>query len=118
SILISDEELGVSDVKKQSTIIGKPGSGSDGMDSDIQLAADPEDLHSGSDLKLSGSGTNPLLGTAPVTDDEGSLKLEGGSDLTLGDDDDDGEIALGSDKPVAGGSAIGSDITLGASDSG
>lgn len=123
SILISDELLGGPETKKQSTIIGKPGSGDAGMDSDIKLVVEPEDVHSGSDLKLSGSGTNPLLGPATGSGSgtgEGSgLMLEGGSDLDLQlGDDDDGEISLGSDKPVAGGSAIGSDITLGASDSG
>ena len=117
SILISDEELGVSDAKKQSTIIGKPGSGGGGMDSDIKLAAEPDELHTGSDLKLGGSGTNPLVGGAGATGADSALQLDGGSDLQLGDDDD-AEISLGSDKGVAGGSAIGSDITLGASDSG
>lgn len=119
SILISDELVGGPEAKKQSTIIGKPGSSTGGADSDIKLAVEPDELHTGSDLKLGGSGTNPLLGAADAGTGEGSaLTLEGGSDLQLGDDDDDGEITLGSDKPVAGGSAIGSDITLGASDSG
>lgn len=117
SILISDEVLGKPESKKQSTIIGKPGSGDAGMDSDIQLAPEePEDsVHTGSDLKLGGSGTNPLIVTGGS-----DLKLDAGSDLQLGEDDD-GEISLGSDKGPGGGgtgSAIGSDITLGASDSG
>ncbi len=130
SILITDEVVGRPDGStKQSTIIGKQGSIGDGMDSDIQLAPEPveggttaaselalasgslpsDSVHSGSDLKLSGSGTNAMPEAAPAK--------EGGSDLRLGEDDD-GSISLGSDKPAGGGSAIGSDITLGAGDSG
>jgi excisionase family DNA binding protein len=146
SILVSEESLGVSS-KGPSTVIGKGKKGEETGDSDIKLApeggdistgsdklveapgsklnlgADASDALGGSDLKLSGSGTGAMKKQGK------SDKLELGEGLSLHEDDDlelggdDAEISL--DQPGTGtrggsshGSGIGSDITLGAGDSG
>jgi hypothetical protein len=144
AILISEEELGASATGK-STIIGKgKESERDPGDSDLRLADDASALGGGSDklieapgnkvdlagasdvlhgsdinLKSGGSGTGEM---PPVKQGSGSLNVD--DDLVLGEDDDIGssdsaledEIRPGSSKP--GSSGKGSDVTLGAGDSG
>ncbi|MDX1944310.1 MAG: helix-turn-helix domain-containing protein [Pirellulaceae bacterium] len=100
--------------------------------SKLNLGADPSDVLGGSDLKIatgSGTGEMPAVKAKGGSTGDGldlgeGLSLHADDDLELGSDDAlDGEIAL--DKPGSGtrpggpgGSGIGSDITLGAGDSG
>ncbi len=85
---------------------------SDGLDtgtgSDLKLS-DGLDTGTGSDLSLEGAGTGDLELASDLS--LGSDDLDLGDDLELGDDDDDGELLLGS-------GSGGSDITLGAADTG
>jgi excisionase family DNA binding protein len=142
SVLLSERELGGSDVIGSSTIIGDDAA----PDSDIQLAdtgsgvdvvsdsmAKGSDIKAGSDLGLQLDEADDSLqldlGDEKVTDDA-DLTFAGGSDLSLGDADDmtidpatglggDSAIDLGGDDDedlVLGGT--GSDVTIGASDSG
>ncbi|MEX2176157.1 MAG: helix-turn-helix domain-containing protein [Pirellulaceae bacterium] len=147
SILVSEEELGVS-ATGQSTIIGKPKKGQPSpADSDIQLASDSslmpgsdklleapgnklslgseaDHVLSGSDIHVKGgSGTGDMPGIAPLA--SGS-SLDLGHNLSL---DEEGDMELGSDSALddelrldktAGGtgSGKGSDVTLGSGDSG
>jgi hypothetical protein len=144
AILISEEELGASATGK-STIIGKgKGLERDPSDSDLRLADESNILGGGSDklieapgnkvdlagasdvlhgsdinLKSGGSGTGEMPAAKA-----GSGNLNVDDDLILGEDDDIGssdsaledEIRPGSSKP--GSSGKGSDVTLGAGDSG
>lgn len=143
AILISEEELGASAVGK-STIIGKGKQGGrDPSDSDLRLADDSlaggsdklieapgnkvdlagaSDVLHGSDINLAtgGSGT----GEMPAAK-SGSINAD--DDLILSDDEDSSDSVLedeirpgGSKKPGSSGkgSALGSDVTLGAGDSG
>jgi hypothetical protein len=144
SVLVSEEELGVSSTG-QSTIIGKqkpdaaadsdlrlaedsgkdPAGGSDKLleapGSKLDVASASDVLH-GSDLKIKGEssgGTGDM--PAPTAGSTGSA-LGLGENLSLGDDDD---LELGSDsalddeiKPQKKESSIGSDVTLGSGDSG
>ena len=144
SILVSEEELGVS-ATGQSTIIGKSKSAASPEDSDIKLALDDDlaggsdklleapgsrlnlandggDVLTGSDIQSSGSGTGDMPLAKPT-----SSGLDLGDNLSLGEDED---LELGSSDSVldeeirpgrtgsATGSGIGSDITMGAGDSG
>ena len=145
AVLISEEELGASATGK-STIIGKgKDSERNPGDSDLRLAdesnvlggdsdklieapgnkvdlAGASDVLHGSDinLKSGGSGTGEMPAAKPGS----SLGLHVDDDLILGEDDDVGssdsaledEIRPGSSKP--GSSGKGSDVTLGAGDSG
>jgi hypothetical protein len=148
SVLVSEEELGVSTGK--STIIGKgkepvepagesdlkladegsvkggSGTGSDKLleapGSKLSLGGE-SDVLGGSDLKIaSGSGTGDMpMVPAKGPGSTGGLDL--GSKLSLGEDDD---LELGSSdsaldeeiQPKKKGSGAGSDVTLGAGDSG
>ncbi|HZN33918.1 MAG TPA: helix-turn-helix domain-containing protein [Pirellulaceae bacterium] len=158
SVLISEQELGVSSTG-QSTIIGKGrkpeeaagdsdlrladesgkdplGTGSDKLleapGSKLDLASASDVLH-GSDIHVaagSGTGDMPKPRSGSGTGDmplKPSSKLDLGDDLSLGDEAD---LEIGSDsaldeeiKPKSGkgsdkGSGKGSDVTLGAGDSG
>lgn len=144
SVLISEQELGVS-ATGQSTIIGK-GLDSDrkASDSDLRLADDSSkdllggksdklieapsnkldlasksDALSGSDIHVGhGSGT----GDMPVARKPGSsAEMRMDDDLALSDDDDQGSSDSVLDdeiRPKPGSSGKGSDVTLGAGDSG
>jgi hypothetical protein len=141
SVLVSEQELGVS-ATGQSTIIGKGEAERKASDSDLRLADDSskdllgggsdklieapaskldktsasDELH-GSDLNLtSGSGTGEMPAAKPGGS---SLSLE--NDLALSDEDDTGSSDSVLDeeiRPKAGSSGKGSDVTLGAGDSG
>jgi hypothetical protein len=141
SVLVSEQELGVS-ATGQSTIIGKGELERKASDSDLRLADDSSkdllgggsdklieappskldkasasDVLHGSDINLtSGSGT----GEMPVAKPGGSsLSLE--NDLALSDEDEQGSSDSVLDdeiRPKAGSSGKGSDVTLGAGDSG
>jgi hypothetical protein len=145
AILVSEEELGASATGK-STIIGKgKESERNPSDSDLRLAdesnvlgggsdklieapgnkvdlAGASDVLHGSDINLAagGSGTGEMPAAKPGS--SGGLNVH--DDLVLGEDDDigssdsalDDEIRPGSSKP--GSSGKGSDVTLGAGDSG
>ena len=148
SVLVSEEELGVSTGK--STIIGKgkepvepagesdlkladegsvKGGSSTGSDklleapgSKLSLGGE-SDVLGGSDLKISsGSGTGDMP-VMPAKGPGSTGKLELGDKLSLGEDDD---LELGSSdsaldeeiQPKKKGSGAGSDVTLGAGDSG
>jgi hypothetical protein len=137
SVLISEEELGASTGK--STIIGKglkpdqpaadsdlrladePGGGSDKLleapGSKLDLGGASDVLH-GSDLKIatgSGTGDMPPVGRPGST---GGMDL--GAAMSLGEDDEpSSDSALDEEvKPKGGSSGKGSDVTLGAGDSG
>ncbi|HEX5106644.1 MAG TPA: helix-turn-helix domain-containing protein [Pirellulaceae bacterium] len=152
SVLVSEEELGLS-ATGQSTIIGKgkqpvevagdsdlklaeeaPSKPASGTGSDKLLEAPgsklnlggESDVLGGSDLKVSGgSGTGDMPALAPKPGSTGDLQL--GEKLSLGEEDD---LELGSSdsaldeeihpkkKGSGTGSGIGSDVTLGAGDSG
>lgn len=95
SILISEEELGRSDDSTSSTIIGQA-SDISSADSDINISAEEaaSAAEGGSDLSLS---SDDDFGLAPEEDielglasddDELSLAIDGGSDLSLADDSD------------------------------
>ena len=145
SILVSEEELGVS-ATGSSTIIGKGEKGKKGpSDSDIRiasdskivpgssgsdklleapgskLASDQSDLHSGSDIKVKGgSGTGDMPPVKPGSSGGG---LDLGPTLSLDErDQSDSDSALDDVKlqrgPGGTGSGKGSDVTLGAGDSG
>jgi hypothetical protein len=165
SVLISEEELGVS-ATGQSTIIGK-GRKPEPHDSDLRLAdesgkdplgtgsdklleapgskldlASASDVLHGSDIRIatgsgtgdmpkpkSGSGTGDMPGPKPGsgTGDMPKGKARGGSALDLGDNlslGDEADLEIGSDSALdeeikpKGGSGKGSDVTLGAGDSG
>jgi Helix-turn-helix domain len=140
SILVSEEELGVS-ATGSSTIIGK---GRKPSDSDIQLAsesdikpgsdklleapgsklqlgADAGDVLSGSDIKIKGgSGTGDMPGPKPGSSGGG---LDLGPTLSLDErEESDSDSALDEVKldrgPGGTGSGKGSDVTLGTGDSG
>jgi hypothetical protein len=153
SVLVSEEELGVSSTG-QSTIIGKGKAPVEQAgESDLKLADEPtaksgsgtgsdklleapgsklslggeSDVLGGSDLKVSGgSGT----GDMPVLKGPGSTGpgLDMGKNLSLGEDDDlelgssdsalDEEIQPKKKTGSGTGSGVGSDVTLGAGDSG
>ena len=153
SILVSEQELGVS-ATGQSTIIGKPKRGQPSPhDSDIKLATDDElmpgsdklleapgsklsrgphesDVLGGSDIKVkggSGTGDMPALtgsqaGAKPGSSKGGGLDL--GPNLVLDErTESDSDSALDEDVkldkgPGGTGSGKGSDVTLGAGDSG
>ena len=145
SILVSEEELGVS-ATGQSTIIGKSKSTASPEDSDIKLALDDDltggsdklleapgsrlnlandggDVLTGSDIQSAGSGTGDMPLAKPS-----SSGLDLGDNLSLGEDDDleigssdsvlDEEIRPKTGSATGTGSGIGSDVTLGAGDSG
>jgi hypothetical protein len=142
SVLVSEQELGVS-ATGQSTIIGKGELERKASDSDLRLADDSSkdllgggsdklieapaskldkggasDVLHGSDINLtSGSGTGDM---PPVAKASGSSpQLE--ADLAIADDDDTGSSDSVLDeeiRPKAGSSGKGSDVTLGAGDSG
>ena len=103
SVLVTEEELGHSNEKTSSTVIGKKGS-DEPADSDLTLAPD-----GGSELTLGTDGSE-------LSFDEGSdvafLPESEGTDLSLGGGSGiDSELSL--DEPAAeGGSGIGSDVTL------
>lgn len=142
SVLVSEQELGVS-ATGQSTIIGKGEIERKASDSDLRLADDSSkdllgggsdklieapankldkasasDVLHGSDINLTtGSGT----GEMPVAKKAGgsSLQLEG--DLAISDEDEQGSSDSVLDdeiRPKPGSSGKGSDVTLGAGDSG
>jgi hypothetical protein len=142
SVLVSEQELGVS-ATGQSTIIGKGELERKASDSDLRLADDSSkdllgggsdklieappskldkggasDVLHGSDINLtSGSGTGDM---PPVAKAGGSsLQLE--ADLAISDEDETGSSDSVLDeeiRPKAGSSGKGSDVTLGAGDSG
>jgi hypothetical protein len=142
SVLVSEEELGVS-ATGQSTIIGK-GIEAKASDSDLRLADDSSkdilaggsdklleapgsmmeatsasDVLHGSDIKpAGGSGTGDML---PKPGSTGGMQLD--ENLALGADEDlelgSSDSALEDDiRPKKGSSAKGSDVTLGTGDSG
>lgn len=141
SVLVSEQELGVS-ATGQSTIIGEKKDRA--SDSDLRLAEDSRkdalaggsdklleapgskleassasDVLHGSDIKLgAGSGTGDM--PQPKPGSTGGLEL--GPNLSAGDEDD---LEIGSDsaldeevRPKGGSSGKGSDVTLGTGDSG
>jgi len=138
SVLISEQELGVS-ATGQSTIIGK---GKDAeqkaAESDLRLAdsnvlgggsdklieapgnrldaASASDVLHGSDLKsATGSGTGDMPGPKPGS----TGGLVANDDLALGDEDEQSsDSALEDELLPKKGSGIGSDVTLGSGDSG
>ncbi len=141
SVLVSEQELGVS-ATGQSTIIGKGELERKASDSDLRLADDSSkdllgggsdklieapaskldkasasDVLHGSDINLaSGSGTGEMPAAKPGGS---SLSLE--NDLALTDEDETGSSDSVLDdeiRPKAGSSGKGSDVTLGAGDSG
>lgn len=116
SILVSEEALGESSDGATSTIIGKGESPDLQPESDIELGSDL-----GSDTGA-GSGINLTEGSETGSGDDLSLEpglgsdLELASDLSLGSDSLDDDLALGDDDDdlVLGGSGnLESDITLG-----
>jgi excisionase family DNA binding protein len=137
SVLISEQELGVS-ATGQSTIIGKGGQPDQrAADSDLRLAdsnvlggsdklieapgnkldpASASDVLHGSDLNVatgSGTGDMPL----PKPGSTGALKTN--AELALGDDDEpSSDSALDEQIQPKKGSGVGSDVTLGSGDSG
>jgi len=141
SVLISEQELGVSSTG-QSTIIGKEKVPDErAAESDLRLADDSSksalgggsdklieapgnkldsasasDVLHGSDLQsASGSGTGDM--PAPRPGSTGALAPN--DDLTLGDDDEpSSDSALEDEIRPKKGSGIGSDVTLGSGDSG
>ncbi len=145
SILVSEQELGVS-ATGQSTIIGKGKKGQPAPhDSDIKLASDDElmpgsdklleapgsklvksdasDVLVGSDIQVKGgSGTGDMPGLKPSAGSTGGLDL--GPNLSLDErDESDSDSALDDDikldkGPGGTGSGKGSDVTLGSGDSG
>lgn len=100
--------------------------------SKLNLAADPADAISGSGLKKTGSGTGAMPKVPAKSGSTGDgldlgdeLSLHADDDLELGSDDAlDNEISLDSPGPggtrggSSHGSGLGSDVTLGAGDSG
>ena len=128
SVLVSEEELGHSGETTSSTIIGKAGEAESaesdlalsadaglGLDegSDLALVADP-----GSDKEMQSTSSDSLnasdLGLSSGTGDLGSDAADDSGDLDL-----DGELALSDDDElVLSGSGSGSDLSLGAADSG
>jgi hypothetical protein len=150
SILVSEQELGVS-ATGQSTIIGKPKKGQPSpQDSDIKLATDDElmpgsdklleapgsklvrgphesDVLGGSDIKVkggSGTGDMPALTGSSKKPGSSGGGLDLGPNLVLDErDQSDSDSALDEDVkldkgPSGTGSGKGSDVTLGAGDSG
>ena len=145
SILVSEEELGVS-ATGSSTIIGRPKKGGPNPhDSDIQLASDSNivpgsdklleapgsrlqlgqdasDVLSGSDIKVKGgSGTGDMPAMPKPGSSGGGLDL--GPTLSLDErEESDSDSALDDVKlqrgPGGTGSGKGSDVTLGTGDSG
>ena len=148
SILVTEEELGRSDDSTSSTIIGKAGLEVPASESDIQLADDSLDSDiGGSDLSLADdleldigdleSTSDSDVHAADAEESPGSsLKLAGSDALSIGDEElnlEDGSSAgsgIGAldssidldfdddDLVSSGSSSSGSDVTLGASDSG
>ncbi len=133
SILVSEQELGVSGESASSTVIGKTADRS-AAESDITLASesgissssDVQLVKPGSDLNLAGSdigGSEISIGTGSdlQLDSEGGTG-KAGSDISIGsgklDFATDSALDLGDDDLVLGGSGIGSDVTLGGGDSG
>jgi hypothetical protein len=141
SILVSEEELGIS-ATGSSTIIGKgktkpsdsdiqlasdsnivPGSDKliEAPGSRLQLGSDQSDVLSGSDIKIKGgSGTGDMPVTKPGSSGGG---LDLGPTLSLDErEESDSDSALDDIKldrgPGGTGSGKGSDVTLGAGDSG
>jgi hypothetical protein len=142
SVLVSEQELGVS-ATGQSTIIGKNKEAERRpSDSDLRLADDSSkdllgggsdklieapgnklDLASASDV-LHGSDIN--IATGSGTGDMPVAKKAGGSagmlddDLSLGDDEEDSSDSVLDEeiRPKSGSSGKGSDVTLGSGDSG
>lgn len=141
SVLVSEQELGVS-ATGQSTIIGKGELERKASDSDLRLADDSSkdllgggsdklieapvnkldqasasDVLHGSDINLTtGSGTGEMPAAKPSGS---SLQME--NDLAISDEDDTGSSDSVLDdeiRPKAGSSGKGSDVTLGAGDSG
>lgn len=144
SVLVSEEELGVSSTG-QSTIIGKgkqpieqagdsdlkladespkggSGKGSDKLleapGSRLSIGSDASDVLQGSDIKIaSGSGTGDMPAPAAAS---GALDL--GDSLSLGEDDDlelgSSDSAIDEEIRPTRGSGKGSDVTRGAADSG
>jgi hypothetical protein len=140
SILVSEEELGIS-ATGSSTIIGKgktkpsdsdiqlasnivPGSDKllEAPGSRLQLGADAGDVLSGSDIKIKGgSGTGDMPAMPKPGSSGGGLDL--GPTLSLDErEESDSDSALDEVKldrgPGGTGSGKGSDVTLGAGDSG
>jgi hypothetical protein len=138
SVLISEQELGVS-ATGQSTIIGKGKEAEQkAAESDLRLAdsnvlgggsdklieapgnkldpASASDVLHGSDLQAAtGSGTGDMPGPKPGS----TGGLAPNDDLTLGDDDEQtSDSALDEGLKPKKGSGIGSDVTLGSGDSG
>jgi hypothetical protein len=141
SVLVSEQELGVS-ATGQSTIIGKGEIERKASDSDLRLADDSSkdllgggsdklieappskldkasasDVLHGSDINItSGSGTGDMPAVKPGGS---SLQLE--ADLAISDEDEQGSSDSVLDeeiRPKSGSSGKGSDVTLGAGDSG
>jgi hypothetical protein len=142
SVLVSEQELGVS-ATGQSTIIGKGELERKASDSDLRLADDSSkdllggksdklieapankldkasasDVLHGSDINLttgSGTGDMPVAAKAKGS----SLNLEGDLAITDEDDQSSSDSVLDDEiRPKAGSSGKGSDVTLGAGDSG
>jgi Helix-turn-helix domain len=147
SVLISEQELGVSSTG-QSTIIGK------GKDADKKAAESDLRLASDSDLRLDESGKDVLAGGSDKLIEAPGNKLDSASasdvlhgsdlnittgsgtgdmpgprpgstgalaaddDLALTDDEQDSDSALDEQLMPKKGSGIGSDVTLGSGDSG
>jgi excisionase family DNA binding protein len=104
SVLVSEEELGHSDEKTSSTIIGKKGS-DEPADSDLTLAQDKP----GSDLTLADESELSLSADSGGSD-VAFLPESEGTDLNLGNASGiDSELTLAD--PTAG-SRVGSDVTL------
>ncbi len=106
SILISEEELGRSDDGTSSTIIGKAGQGLDVADSDINIAAEEEVMP----MPEGGSELS-------LADDDGELGLADDSDLQLAPGgDSELKLAGDSDLKLESESTSASDVLSGDSD--
>jgi hypothetical protein len=144
SILVSEEELGVS-ATGQSTIIGRQ-KGPSAADSDIKLASDSDilpgsdklleapgsrlnlggegDVLAGSDIQIKGGSGTGDMPPAQVKPGSSAKMLDLGPTLSLDErDESDSDSALDEDirldkGPGGTGSGKGSDITMGAGDSG
>lgn len=126
SILISEQDLGITGSKTGSTIgsdlkLGDDGSGT-GSDSDVELVPDPE----GSDVRLVAGKSGiiptpkkPVIASADDDDDELSLASEDGDDIlaaaSSGAGGSGGKPSSGIS--IAGGSSTGSDLEIDLSDS-